>query len=80
MDFSSTTEERYIDRKEVWNGTHPKWDEKEGAATYERRRFWRVRHGFWWVFHNVFVHPLLGILPIKPMFRLHDWASKKLAG
>lgn len=41
---------------------------------------WVPRHYFWWFVHNSVVHPLLGILPVKPLFDLHDWTSKKLAG
>ncbi len=37
-----------------------------------------MRFRFWWLFHNVFAHPLLGLFP-RPMFvRLHDWTSGRL--
>lgn len=37
-----------------------------------------VLHHFWWVTHNCIVHPLVGILPIKPMFKIHDFTSNRL--
>ena len=39
-----------------------------------------VRHYFWWVLHNSIVHPLLGFIPCRATFKLHDWASRKLGG
>ena len=29
-------------------------------------------HYVWWVTHNCVVHPLVGLLPIRPFFWLHD--------
>jgi hypothetical protein len=29
-----------------------------------------------WVFHNAVAHPLIGLLPFKPVFALHDWSAK----
>jgi hypothetical protein len=32
----------------------------------------------WWIFHNLFVHPAIGVAPISAMFRLHDWTADKM--
>ncbi|MCX4245623.1 hypothetical protein [Paraliomyxa miuraensis] len=69
-----------------------RWHEptpRSGAhARYELRRawwrdkaptLWRLRHAGWWWLHNVVVHPLLGLLPVAAMVRLHDWSSARLS-
>lgn len=33
---------------------------------------------FWWVFHNLFVHSAIGLLPCKLTFKLHDWSAEKM--
>ncbi len=40
--------------------------------------FPRLRHYFWWVFHNVGAHGLLAICPCRWTFRFHDWTSVRL--
>lgn len=35
-------------------------------------------HFVWWIVHNCISHPLIGILPIGPFFRFHDWTSHKM--
>jgi hypothetical protein len=37
-----------------------------------------TRYYFWWLIHNCISHPLIGILPIKPLFDFHDWTSSKM--
>ena len=37
-------------------------------------------HTFWWVIHNVVAHPLIGVLPLRPAFKFHDWTSYKMHG
>ena len=66
-DEETTTQDRYDYRKATWMYKY------ENEVNLKRRRFGKTRHAFWWFVHNTLVHPLLGILPIKPMFQLHDW-------
>lgn len=35
-------------------------------------------HHFWWFVHNCVSHPAIGVLPVKPTFRFHDWTSDKI--
>jgi hypothetical protein len=75
-------------RKQWWPDPK-KFNQK---TSYERFRYrteaWRlrakglnqVRHMSWWLLHNCVIHPLIGVLPIKPLFDLHDWSSVRLAG
>jgi hypothetical protein len=42
------------------------------------KRFPMLQHYFWWITHNCVTHFLIGILPIKPFFKFHDWTSVKL--
>ncbi len=42
------------------------------------RSFPVVRHHFWWLFHNCVAHMLIGLVPFKWSFWLHDWTSRKL--
>lgn len=39
-----------------------------------------LTHTFWWLVHNCVSHPLIGILPLKPLFRFHDWTSYRMHG
>lgn len=39
-----------------------------------------VYHHFWWLTHNAVAHPLIAILPIKPLFDFHDYTSGKING
>lgn len=45
----------------------------------KKKRFFPVlQHYFWWFVHNNITHFLIGIIPIKPFFKFHDWTSVKL--
>lgn len=37
-----------------------------------------LQHYLWWLLHNCVTHPLIGFVPIKPLFEFHDWTSVKL--
>lgn len=56
--------------------------EDGSAQRYVARRSARpwVAHTFWWVVHNAVSHLLIGLVPIKPFFRFHDWTSRKMHG
>lgn len=41
-------------------------------------RFPALRHHFWWVLHNVIVHPLIGLFPSKLAVRAHTVTSDGL--
>ena len=47
----------------------------------ERRKVrpWRT-HTLWWVLHNAVAHPLIAFLPFTPLFRFHDWTSRRMHG
>ena len=60
----NTSYGRYYIRMRRWERAHP----KTGF----------IRHLGWWWLHNIVVHPLIGYLPLGPLFALHDWTSKKL--
>jgi hypothetical protein len=49
---------------------------------YVRRRQARpwAAHTTWWVVHNAVAHPLIAILPVRPLFQFHDWTSRKMHG
>jgi hypothetical protein len=56
---------------------------KEARLTNMRYRFgWvlgTLLHQVVWVLHNTVIHPLVGVLPFKPVFWLHD-KSQRLMG
>lgn len=37
-----------------------------------------IQNRIWWLVHNSIVHMLIGVLPIRIMFKLHDWSAKKM--
>ena len=56
------SEERFRDRWSLWAGV----------------KFGAFYHYTWWLAHNVVVHPLIGLFPFKPLFKLHDWSSHQM--
>lgn len=56
--------------------------ENGSGERYQERRKVRpwASHTFWWVVHNVIAHPLIGLLPFRPLFRFHDWTSERMHG
>jgi hypothetical protein len=56
--------------------------EDGSQGRYVKRRAERpwTAHTFWWVVHNAVAHPLIAVLPIKPLFSFHDWSSRKMHG
>lgn len=34
----------------------------------------------WWVIHNILAHTLIGVMPVRPFFRFHDYTARKLRG
>lgn len=38
----------------------------------------KIKHRFWWFVHNCIVHPLCGMFPYGPLFRLHERSTEKL--
>ena len=57
---------RYHHRKITWYVKTQNWT-------------WWPRHYFWWFVHNSVVHPILGIMPLEFVFKIHDYTSEKLA-
>lgn len=33
---------------------------------------------WWWIIHNLIIHPLIGIIPCKITFNLHDLSAKNM--
>ena len=60
------------------------FDEPEDGAQarFEARRAARpwIAHRLWWLVHNAVSHPLIGLVPRRPLFRFHDWTSRKMHG
>lgn len=50
---------------------------RERAQIWKKRKF-RWMHLVWWWIHNCVSHPLIGFMPIRFLFRFHDWTSHKL--
>jgi hypothetical protein len=48
--------------------------------TFKRKGIPVARHHMWWLIHNCFAHPLIGIAPIKIFFEFHDYTSIKING
>jgi hypothetical protein len=42
------------------------------------KRFPHARYYWWWLVHNIVSHPLIGLLPVKMFFNLHDWTSRRM--
>ena len=40
----------------------------------------RTTHALWWFVHNAVAHPLIGVAPIEPFFKFHDYTSDKING
>ena len=59
-------------------GSYGRFHVRLNKFKYYHDSFPKARHHFWWVFHNCIAHPLIGIMPTKKTFALHDWTSKKL--
>jgi hypothetical protein len=53
-------------------GIKPPWM-KQTAAPW-------LRHRFWWITHNLFIHPLIAVYPCRTTFTLHDWSSRRMHG
>lgn len=79
-------------QEEIWIPIRPKNEEKydpgfdepepgseERYGTRLKGRPW-LSHTFWWVIHNCVAHFLIGIAPIKSLFKFHDWTSYKMHG
>lgn len=54
--------------------------DKGAQGRYEERRekVAQPQLAFWWMMHNCVAHPLIGVLPFKPLFAFHDWTAKKI--
>lgn len=60
-----------FDRPE--HGSARRFDERKSRLPW-------LAHRFWWLVHNAVAHPLIAVMPIRPLFRFHDWTSKKMHG
>lgn len=48
------------------------------VALFRRLHRSTAIHHFWWLVHNCVAHPMIGLAPVKPSFRFHDWTSRKI--
>ena len=62
MDFRLTTRQRFDHR----------------IDKYQEAQRHVLGHHFWWFIHNCVAHPLIGVLPIRPCFYLHDFTADKI--
>jgi hypothetical protein len=69
----STSDERTVGFDRPENGSGERYTERR------KGRPW-ASHTLWWVIHNVVAHPLIGLLPFRPLFRFHDWTSERMHG
>ena len=54
-------------------GAQERYDERRKTQPWSA-------HTFWWIVHNAVAHPLIALIPRKPLFRFHDWTSYKMHG
>jgi hypothetical protein len=80
------SEERYEQRKRVWQGLEP-FDPETISSTpnpdkpdINPHNLPAAKHHFWWLLHNLVAHPAIGLFPVKTAFDFHDWTSRKLNG
>lgn len=57
-----------------WGRFHKRIDKFKAAG----KRCPILQHHCWWLFHNCVAHMLIGLIPHRVTFWLHDWTSKKL--
>jgi hypothetical protein len=55
-------------------------DGSEDRYAERRKQVPWLSHTIWWFVHNAIAHPLIAVLPIRPLFRFHDWTSHKMHG
>lgn len=55
---------RYLYRRQLWAKSN--------------KSFWWLRHWFWWIFHNMFAHVFVGLVPCVWTIKFHDWTSMRL--
>jgi hypothetical protein len=55
------------------DGSEERYDERKKEVPW-------ATHTFWWVIHNCVAHVLIGVLPFRASFDLHDWTSRKMHG
>ena len=48
---------------------------RERPVLWEESRHGALYHYAWWIVHNLIAHPLIAVLPLRPLFRFHDWTS-----
>lgn len=49
----------------------------ENGTQYKFETVYKKNYG-WWLFHNLVVHPLVGLLPVGLLFRLHEYSSVRM--
>lgn len=63
-----------FDRDE--DGSEDRYYERKARWASARASVWI--HFGWWLVHNLVAHPLIGVAPVSPTFRFHDWTSHKM--
>ena len=76
-----THDESAADAVEASTGPFARPEDGSEQRYKDRRKYrpW-LAHSFWWIVHNGLSHPLIAVLPFKPLFMFHDWTSKKMHG
>jgi len=82
MEEKHQTEERVKEkvREEVVRRGEGGPEDKGAQGRFEERKEKTPAAplAFWWFMHNCVAHPLIGVLPFKPLFDFHDWTAKKI--
>lgn len=63
-------------RKQLLKTSYGRFHDR--IANFRKNKTSVLIHHFWWFIHNCIAHPAIGLLPIKPTFRFHDWTSDKI--
>lgn len=59
--------------------TGPEDGSEDRYVLRRSQRPWAI-HTFWWFVHNCVSHVMIGLVPMKPFFKFHDWTSRKMHG
>lgn len=66
----------HLDREGHEDGSEERF--RERLAKHDDAYGSRRRHHLWWLVHNCLAHPLIGVCPIRPFFRFHDWTARRI--
>ena len=68
----------FLYREMEMTGSEDRFPKRIEKFRKAEKRFPILQHYFWWFVHNCITHPLIGLIPVKPFFKFHDWTSVQL--